>query len=150
MKTVLAILLVAGCGVPRAPSTPDADPKTSVTTFAHDTYYTGVVSPYSTPEACEASDPNPIMCHLELGFCAGGMANFSNYDLPLKGEYHLEGPIVIATFHSNSVGGEDDMIQLDTRTGHASANAMTSTYILDTVGRWSTLQFDVEPCPSAQ
>ncbi len=75
-------------------------------------------------------------------------AGFSNFDLPEQGTYYLDGPIVVATFTGND--GPDQVIQLDTRTGSASVDAQTSTYILDTVGRWGTLQFDsgVE-CPSA-
>jgi hypothetical protein len=45
-------------------------------------------------------------------------------------------------------GGHDEVIELDTRTGQASASAQVDTYILDTVGRWGTLQFDTgTSCP---
>jgi hypothetical protein len=138
------ILFAVGCAVQTAALPPPTDTTTVQPTFTQDTYYTGIVPPYATPEDCEASNPNPIECHLELGFCAGGMAGFSNFDLPEQGEYDLEGAIVIATFST------DHVIQLDSQTGHAT-NADADTYVLDTVGRWETLQFDAGVvCPDQQ
>ncbi|HEY1552820.1 MAG TPA: hypothetical protein VGG28_33555 [Kofleriaceae bacterium] len=132
MKRAFLIVLAAGCAVQSPP--PATDTMTTEPTFTQDTYYTGIVPPYATPEECEASDPNPIECHLELGFCAGGLAGFSNFDLPEQGNYHLEGAIIVASF-------DDHVIQLDPQTGHAT-NAQVDTYVLDTIGRWDTLQFD--------
>jgi hypothetical protein len=123
-----------------------ADPQPAPT-FAQDTYYTGVVAPYATPEACASQADNPITCHLELGFCAGGTAAFSNFDLPERGDYVLDGPMVVAHFASEEAGAPATVIQLDTRTG-AATNANTDTYILDDAGRWNTLQFDAGSyCP---
>jgi hypothetical protein len=140
MQRVLLISFAVGCAAETAPS-PPTDTMTTQPTFTADTYYTGIVPPYATPEDCEAQNPNPIECHLELGFCAGGLAGFSNFDLPEQGNYHLEGAIVVASF------GSDDVIELDTQTGHAT-NAEADTYVLDTTGRWSTLQFDAGvTCP---
>jgi hypothetical protein len=135
MSRFAPILFAVGCAAPAASRT-----STQGTTFAQDTYYTGIVAPYATPEDCEAQASNPITCHLELGFCPDGTAGFSHYDLPEQGDYHLEGPIVVATF-------ETGVIELDTRTGSAT-NADTTTYILDTAGRSNSLQFDTgTTCP---
>jgi hypothetical protein len=143
MLRAYPILFAVGCGVETS-APPDLTTIPQLT-FMHDTYYTGVVPPYATPEDCEASDPSPIRCHLELGFCAGGVAGFSNFDLPQRGEYHLEGQIVVATV--SNPGGPDAVIRLDTRTGQAT-NAEVDSYLLDTVGRWDTLQFDTgTTCP---
>ncbi len=141
MQRVLPILFVMGCAI-QPTSTSGQTTTPQGTTFATDTFYTGIVPPYATPEACEASNPMPIECHLELGFCAGGKAGFSNYDLPQQGDYHLEGSLIVA-----NIGG--NMIQLDTGTG-AATNAFVDTYILDTAERWQTLQFDVITCPDAR
>jgi hypothetical protein len=134
MQRVLVLVLFVGC-VQATPQVP-ADAPVAQATFTTDVYYTGIVPPYATPEDCEASSPNPIECHLELGFCADGRAGFSNFDLPEQGVYHLEGTRAIATMNGNA-----NTIILDTQTGVAT-NAMVDTYVLDTVGRWSTLQFD--------
>jgi hypothetical protein len=138
MQRVFPILLSVGCAVQTATPVPNGA-VLSGPTLAHDTYYTGIVTPYATPEDCEASAPNPVICHLELGFCADGMAGFSNFDLPERGDYHLEGATIVATVGNDQES--DQVIELDTQTGHAT-NAQADTYILDTVGRWGTLQFD--------
>ncbi len=137
MHRLAPILFVLGCAT-QPTSSSDQNTTTSGPTFAANTYFTGMVPGYATPEACEATNPMPISCHLELGFCANGKAGFSNYDLPQAGDYHLEGTLVVAT-----VGGSE--IQLDTGTGEAT-NAIVDTYIADTAGRWMTLQFDVIDC----
>ena len=138
----LALVFAIGCAVDRGPSPgPTPPPQPAQPTFAQDSFYTGIVPPYATPEDCEAQASNPIMCHLELGFCAGGVAGFSNFDLPERGEYYLDGSIVVATFTPPN-GGSNEVIQLDTETGSATPIAETDTYIPDTVGRWDTLQFD--------
>lgn len=139
---ILLVLFAAGCAVETTPSSrPSASPDAPTATFTQNTYYTGIVPPYATPEACEASEANPIECHLELGFCADGTAGFSNYDLPEQGTYYLAGSIVVASIGSGAP------IRLDTQTGQAT-NSDVDTYILDTVGRWNTLQLDAGiTCP---
>lgn len=129
------LVFVVGC-VQASPDVPAPDASAAQAAFTTDTYFTGIVAPYATPEECEAMSSNPIGCHLELGFCADGTAGFSNLDLPEQGVYHLEGTRAIATMNSNA-----NTIVLDTQTGVAS-NAIVDMYVLDTVGRWGTLQFD--------
>jgi hypothetical protein len=84
---------------------------------------------------------NPIMCHLELAFCANGKAGFSNYDEPEQGTYYLEGPAVDASVKSSPNSSASVAIELDSESG-AATGAGTTTYILDTAERWNTLDFD--------
>lgn len=111
MTRILPILFAVGCAAqtPTSTSPPDGSTTTGGP-FAHDTYYTGIVPPYATPEACRAANTSSIMCNLELGFCASGKASAHNFDLYQDGVYHLEGPLIVATLD----GGE---VTLDTRTG---------------------------------
>jgi hypothetical protein len=145
MRRTLPILFAAAAGCASqapAPGTAEhSSPPPVEPTFKVDTYYTGILQPYTSPEACQAANPSSVVCHLELGFCAGGVAAFSNFDLPEAGSYFLNGTLVIATFPSDSADEPALEITLDTTTG-AATNAQADTYILDTAGRWGTLQFD--------
>jgi len=135
VKHLLPLLFAVGCAeTPRHEPTPTSGP-----TLAQDTFYTGVSPEYATPEDCVAQSPMPIDCHLEIALCAGGVAGFSNFDLPQQGMYYLDGSTAIIAVNNET---ENEVIQLDTQTGAASADAQTETYIVDTVDRWQTLQFD--------
>jgi hypothetical protein len=146
-RVAVAVIAAAGCTTTSPLLDDHRQPGSGAATFAQDTYFTGVVAPYPTPEACvAAANPAEITslygCELELAFCAGGMAGLRQHDIVTEGTYRIDGDIVDAT-----LGGI--AVTLDTRTG-AATNAMTDTYIPDTAERWMTWDFDVITCPDDQ
>jgi len=136
---VLPILFAAACAV----ETPNGEHATPpAPTFAQDTYYTGLVPPYASPEDCLAANPgSPAQwqCTWELGFCEGGQAALREGDVIVIGEYRRDGADV-------AVNIQDHLsVELDTTTDRATGTL--ETWIPDTVGRWMTEDFDLSACP---
>jgi hypothetical protein len=139
MKHALPILLVAAC----VTETPPPDGATTAPrTFAQDTYYSGIIGPYATPEACLAAapgDPATSGCTWELGFCASGQVSLREGDVAYTGGYQLDGTV------ANAALQDHQPVQFDVTTDQATGTL--ATWIPDTIGRWMTEDFDVGACP---
>lgn len=131
---LLPIALAAACV-----STTSSEPPLLPT----DTYYTGVPSRFSSTDECLASSTHPYGwdCSYELAFCHTGAAGYRMGDVITVGTYSLDEGLAIGKLGPAP-------FQFDLETGIELTNGFGGglTWVPDTVGRWTTFQFDVIDC----
>jgi hypothetical protein len=107
--------------------------------LAEDAHFVALVAPYASPEACLASAEQPFSCQFSLSLCKSGRAGMRRGDLVSTGVYGMTGAIATATFDDGSDFALDTvaLVEVDMPDAH---------WIVDTLGRYRTLQFDNIDC----
>jgi hypothetical protein len=131
-RTFLVLLLAPACAADSGPSAGEHLPS--------DAYFTGILSPYQTLDACLARYADLRTCAFELALCGNGRAGERMASYVREGGYHLEG--------HHAVGVLADMaFDIDVETGYAEAdNLGAETWIPDVAQLWRTPDLDVIHC----
>jgi len=131
----LAGLVVAVSLAACTESATTPDPSTALPADAHFVART----PDGSPEKCIANSEQPYGCILSLSLCKSGRAGLRIGDIVAAGAYDMVGSVAHASFTDGSSLAFDVEALVD-------LDAPDYPWIVDTEGRWQTLQFDNIDC----
>jgi hypothetical protein len=139
MKTLASVILVLLAACTEGSGKPDP-----TTALDYDAHFVALIGSYATPEDCLANEQQPFVCTFSISFCKNGRVGYRQGDIVYDGTYDLDGNIAHATFTGPGTFTIDD-IDFDVVTP-AQVGAPQAKWIVDTQGRWNTLQFDNIDC----
>ena len=114
------------------------------TALDYDAHFVALIGTHPTPEDCLATEEMPFVCRFSISLCKNGRAGYLRGDIVSSGTYNLEGNIAHITFTSDG-SPIDEKMDFDV-VAPAEIGAPQAKWIVDTEGRWNTLQFDNISC----